>query len=83
MKPTEYDYYNIEDNHGPVVRPAAFLQDLEEQGFELVQRTDGMCYVEGKWQMLEKAGPIHAGGHDCKTMGCADLYRLIPLQEEM
>lgn len=63
--------------------------ELEYQGIELIQPIEGMCYVDGKWQMLEEKGVfsnyetgLHARMSCSQLNVCHPLYRLIPLQEE-
>lgn len=54
MKPTEYNTYDIEDDHGPAIRPLVLLQELENRGFHLIQPKEGMFFINGEWREMQE-----------------------------
>ncbi len=88
MKPTELDIPNefYEATDGYIRNGAILLRILEEQGWELVQPVEGMCFVNGQWHQMPEVHTFVSDGASwflehsvaCRMQGLenCELHRL-------
>lgn len=98
MKPTDPLLQNVHevatDNRFSDEYLGAMLRRaIRDNQAQIIQLTEGMCYIDGRWQQVEECGIVNTLALDQRlnpqlrrsegwNPGGERTYRLIPLQEE-